>query len=414
MKRLGSIALRGMFLAVIVALGLVIFLTVGGEEGSARTDLSGMNVTALSSAGRSAMYAQVDDPEASGLYRSGDGGRNWQLASRQLGKQVNALAVSPADPRVVYAGTSGGSIALQDNSLYISTDAGRKWSKTPLNLPVDAEGNVPTVLSLAVDHVDAGTLYVGTDGQGIYKLTDKGVTLMALGDEFCGARVDQVVVSPRDSQLLYAVTSTGLFESRDSGESWSQVQTLPEQAVTLAMAPGDSQVLYAGTASMGAYRSVDGGRTWHSIGEGLGLIPGVALSVTSLEVDAQDPFLVYATPSYMLGTSKVHEVPLGVHVSDDGGDSWRELTPAGSTGQVNALLQAPSQEGEILLGTEQGVFWASQDGISEVNAKADKRPVAALGDELAGNAAFGKVSIILLTVMAAAIVNIVKPAKIYH
>ncbi|GAG28314.1 unnamed protein product, partial [marine sediment metagenome] len=242
--------------------------------------------------------------------------------------------------------------------------------------------------------------------QGIYKLTDKGVTLTALGDEFHGARVDQVVVSPQESQQLYAVTSTGLFESGDSGESWNQVQALPEQAVTLAVAPSDSQVLYAGTASMGAYRSVDGGKTWHSIGEGLGLIPGVPLSVTSLEVDVNDPFLVYATPSYMLGTSEVHEVPLGVYVSDNGGDSWRELTPAGSIGQVNALLQAPSQEGEILLGTEQGVFWADQDGISEVRARMDKLPASVPGDALVGNAAFGKVSIILLTVMAAAIVII--------
>jgi len=369
-----------------------------------------MNVTALSPASGSIMYAQVDDLEASGLYRSGDGGRSWQRASRQLGKQVNALAVSPADPRVVYAGTSGGSIPLQDNSLCISTDAGRKWSKTPLNLPADAEGNVPTVLALAVDYSDADTLYVGTDGQGIYKLTDKGVTLMALSDEFHGARVDQVVVSPRDSQQFYAVTSIGLFESTDSGESWNRVQALPEQAVTLAMAPSDSQVLYAGTASMGAYRSVDGGKTWHSIGEGLGLIPGVALSVTSLEVDAKDPFLVYAAPSYMLGTSEVHEVPLGVHVSDNGGDSWRELTSAGSTGRVNSLQQAPSQEGEIFLGTEQGVFWANQDEISEVNTVS----VTVLGDESVGSAAFGKVSVILLTVMAATIVIIVKPAKMCH
>jgi hypothetical protein len=413
MNRSINLALRGVLLAAVVALGMAVLLTVGGDEGSARTDLAGMHVTALSSGGSGVtVYAAVNEPGAAGLYRSSDGGRNWQVASRQLGKHVNALAVASADYRIVYAGTSGGSLALQSTSLYLSKDAGRTWDRTPLGLPANAEGNVPAVLALAADRSDPGTLYVGTDGQGIYKLTDNGVTLTALGDGFNGGRVYQIVTSPGDSRQLYAVTSTGLFESENSGEHWAKVQSLPEQAVALAVAPSDHQVLYAGTTSMGAYRSLDGGNTWRPIGEGLGLIPGVALSVTSLEVDDQDPFLVYATASYLLGTSQVHEVPLGVYVSEDGGDTWRALPSGGSAGRVNAVLKNPGANEGTLLGTDEGVFWADRDGISEVRASTDDLPAAFWGDEFGSGGAFDRVSIILLIVVAVAIVIHVKPVRL--
>jgi len=199
------------------------------------------------------------------------------------------------------------------------------------------------VTSLAVDRTNADVLYVGTDGQGIYRLSDKATTLVALGHEFYGARVDQVVLAPQDAQNLYAITSKGLFESRDAGENWELVRTLPEQAVTLAIAPSDHEVLYVGTASMGAYRSEDGGQTWQAIGEGLGLTPGVALTVRSIEVDEQNPYLIYATPSYILGTGQAHELPLGIYVSSDGGTSWQKLEgDSSNTGRVNTLIQPPN------------------------------------------------------------------------
>jgi len=410
MRSLQTIVIKGLSLVVVVVVGLVVLLAVGGDEGAARTDLSGMDVTALTSASDATIYAQVDDPESRGLYRSTDGGRSWQLISQQLGRNVNALAVDPSDPRVMFAGTARTATSVQDGNLYMSTDGGQNWNKAPLSLPANAEGTVPSVLSIAADTSGADILYVGTDGQGIYKLTDKGTTMTALGDEFYGARVDQVVVTPDDSQELYAVTSKGLFRSNSAGETWKQVATLPEQVVSLAVAPSDSEILYAGTSSMGAYRSEDGGQTWHSIGQGLGLVPGVALAVTSFQVDVQNPLLVYATPSYILGTSEAHALPLGLFVSQNGGNSWRELGPDESTGQVNTLLRASSQTGDVLLGTGQGIFQANQQTIAPITAETGGPLADASG--ASNGVAFSKVLIILATIMAATVVVIANPVKV--
>ena len=411
MNTIKNLALRLISVAVIAGLGTVLFLAVGDREGTASTDLAAMNVIAVSSVSGSTLYAQVDQGDASGVYRSTDGGRNWQIASQRLGRNVNALATNAEDPRIVYAGTSADAVSSVGNNLYISTDSGRNWENTPLALPMTTDARTPAVLSLVVDR--SGAVYVGTDGQGIYKLTDRGTTMMALGDNLHGARVDQVLIGPEDQQQLYAVTSKGLFESTDAGEHWSEITTPPEHVVSLSVAPSDSRTMYAGTASMGAYRSTDGGNTWQSIGDGMGLTPGVPLTVRGLEVDANDASRVYAVPSYLLGTSEVHEAPLGVFVSNDGGDSWHKLSDTGATPHVNSLLPDPKQQGDVLLGTTQGIFSADQESISPAS-ETGSSVGAAQAEDRADSASWDKVLIILATLAAVVVVIVTNPARIWR
>ena len=410
MNTIKNLTLRVISVVLIAALGIVLFLAVGDREGTASTDLTGMNVTAVSSVSGRTLYAQVDDEGASGVYRSTDGGRNWQLASQRLGRNVNVLAASVADPRVVYAGTSADAVSAHGNNLYISTDGGRNWENTPLALPMSTDARIPAVLSLAVD--GSGAVYAGTDGQGVYKLTDRGTTMMALGEALYGARVDQILIGPQNTQQLYAVTSKGLFASADAGENWLRITTLPEHAVSLAVAPSDAQVMYVGTASMGAYRSTDGGNTWQSIGAGMGLLPGVPLTVRGLEVDENDPSLVYAAPSYLLGTSEVHEAPLGVFVSNDGGDSWRKLDDAGTVARVNSLFADPNQQGDVLLGTARGIFSADQEKVSPAS---DYSASTGRAEERPASTSWDKVLIILLTIAAVAVVVVThNPARLWR
>ena len=412
MNSIRNLTLRVISVAVIAALGIVLLLAVGDREGTASTDLSGMNVTTVSPASGRMLYAQVDGGNASGVYRSTDGGRNWQLASQRLGRNVNVLAASAADPRIVYAGTSAGAVSSNGNSLFISTDGGRNWENTPLALPMNTDARAPAVLSLAVDR--SGAVYVGTDGQGVYKLMDRGTTMIALGDALHGARVDQLLFSPDNSERLFAVTSMGLFVSLNEGANWSEITTPPEHVVSLAVAPSDARTMYVGTASMGAFRSTDGGQTWQSIGEGLGLTPGVPLTVRGLEVDAHDPSVVYAVPSYLLGTGEVHEVPLGVFVSNDGGDSWRKLTDAGNAERVNALLPDPNGQADVLLGTAQGVFSADQERVAAASAEGTSGSPAAHAVEQADGTSWDRVLIILLTIAAVAVVIVSNPARIWR
>jgi photosystem II stability/assembly factor-like uncharacterized protein len=181
---------------------------------------------------------------------------------------------------------------------------------------------VPTVTALSVDPNQPGVLYVGTDGQGVYRFDEGRNSYELLGGvSLYNAHVNGLVVGP-DSRV-YALTGEGLFVSE--GQAWQKLETLPELAVSLAIAPGDPQVVYAGGASTGAFRATDGGQTWERVSNGLEMIPGVALRVTALAVDEQDAGHVVLATAYGVGSRLARG---SIYESSDAGLNWTKLAEA--------------------------------------------------------------------------------------
>jgi hypothetical protein len=187
---------------------------------------------------------------------------------------------------------------------------------------------------------------VGTDGHGVYRFAaepgDYGYELVG-GVSLVTAHVNGLVVGP-DSRV-YALTNAGLFVT--DGRTWQPVG-LPEQAViSLAVAPDDPRRLYAGTASTGLYRSTDGGQTWERATHGLDLVPGVALRITALAVDQQNPDQVTAAAAYTVGSQSAI---LGIYTSQDSGYTWRKLAGTAST-----VTQLTANRGVVYAATADGL-----------------------------------------------------------
>jgi len=321
--RVLNIVVRSALFGVILGVGTMAALVTGETPGLALADLSGASVQAVATATQSeVMYAgMVGGLQPTGIYRSDDNGLSWQMISSGPGVAVNALAVHPANDAVVYAGTSGGAAATT-YSLWRSTNGGQTWHSFTLGLPADAYGMLPTVTALAVDPKQPGVLYVGTDGQGVYRF-DEGHNSYELigGVSLYNAHVTGLVVGPDSG--VYALTNDGLFVT--NGYAWQKIQTLPELAVSLAIAPSDPQTLYAGGSSTGAFRATDGGQSWEPISGGLEMIPGAALRVTALTVDEQNPDHVVAATAYGLGSRLARG---GIYESSDAGLNWVKLAEA--------------------------------------------------------------------------------------
>lgn len=321
-KALYLLARIGLFV-VILSAGTMAALVTGETPGLALSDLSGASVQALATTGQDdSLYAAlVGGPQPTGIYHSQDNGRTWQVVSSGPGVAVNALAVHPANDSVLYAGTAGGPAATT-HSLWQSVNGGETWQSFTLGLPTDAYGVIPAVTALAVDPNQPGLLYVGTDGQGVYRFdTGRNSYELIGGASLYNAHVSGLVVGP-DSRV-YALTGDGLFVTQSN--TWQKLESLPELAVSLAVAPNDPQVLYAGGASTGAFRATDGGNTWESISAGLDMIPGTALRVTSLAVDEQDPGHVVVATAYGVGSRLARG---GIYESTDAGLNWTKLAEA--------------------------------------------------------------------------------------
>jgi photosystem II stability/assembly factor-like uncharacterized protein len=143
----------------------------------------------------------VADPRRSGvlyaeslgrLYRSEDDGLSWSLLV--VGLNPLALAISPANPQVLFAGVG--------NGVGRSEDGGRTWRFDTGGLPEDA------VYSLAADPLDPRTVYAAALEHGVFKSTDGGATWISLGPELERLRVTSLVLD-RARKTLYAGTLFG-------------------------------------------------------------------------------------------------------------------------------------------------------------------------------------------------------------
>jgi hypothetical protein len=152
-----------------------------------------------------------------------------------------------------------------------------------------------------------------------------------------------------DDEVLVAATDGGLWSSSDGGLSWSGLEAagLPRGRVIAMTAVGES-TLAAYVWGYGLFGSDDGGASWRE----LGLLPLHPLVVGATGTRApMVPFVIEVDPeeaSHMVAAG-----PGGYLVTHDGGLSWRSLDVNGPTGKLNILFTGAAVEGDTLYATAQ-------------------------------------------------------------
>jgi photosystem II stability/assembly factor-like uncharacterized protein len=157
-------------------------------------------------------------------------------------------------------------------------------------------------------------------GGGVKRLA----SWVALGPGNTGGRTRALVVDPTNPDVMLAGgVGGGVWRTADGGASWLSVtDLLPNQSIsTIAMAPSDPNVVYAGTGEgflyeimirgLGIYRSFDRGLTWEHLRSTIEDVPEGAFEwVNDIVVSPTDPHRVYAATR------------TGVWRSEDAGETW--------------------------------------------------------------------------------------------
>ncbi|HEV2302063.1 MAG TPA: hypothetical protein VGR91_10885 [Stellaceae bacterium] len=249
--------------------------------------------------------------------------------------RVNAIAVNPSNPSVVYIGAA-------DGGVWESTDGGTDW--TPLT-----DGQCSMAMgALAIDPVNTNIVYAGTGEQnfsldsdygcGVLRSADGGQTWTQLGASTFvtpsgGATISRLLIDPTTAGSTTATTllvtaDSGVYRSTDSGASWSNV--LSGTATDAVRNPSAPATVYAalgnifGDPSNGVYKSADGGQTWTQLGGGL---PTSNVGRINLAIAASAPATLYAA---VQDTSNFGDL-LGIWKSINGGTSWTQLSASGAT-----------------------------------------------------------------------------------
>jgi photosystem II stability/assembly factor-like uncharacterized protein len=130
--------------------------------------------------------------------------------------------------------------------------------------------------ALAINPQTPEILYAGTWGGGVFKSTNGGTSWTAMNTGLTTTNVYALAINPQTPDILYAGTDDGVFKSTDGGTSWTQVGmwrtgfTRPF-AYALAINPQTPDTLYAGTnggADGGVFKSTNGGTSWTAVNTG--------------------------------------------------------------------------------------------------------------------------------------------------
>jgi photosystem II stability/assembly factor-like uncharacterized protein len=189
-----------------------------------------------------------------GPIRSTDGGESWHLVLSGLPKPYcQTLVADPHQRGRVILGTEDG--------LYLSTDAAQTWTR------LDSPAAV--VLRLARSPADPRLLLAGTQGRGAWVSRDNGASWAAVDAASAKANLYGAALHPTDaSTLAVAGWGVGVRVSTDGGATWTDRSAgLPvKNVLLLAFDPDAPHRLWASTFEEGSFHSADLGRTWQNGG----------------------------------------------------------------------------------------------------------------------------------------------------
>ncbi len=219
-----------------------------------------------------------------GIYRSDDGGKDWQNLGLKKSEHIGRVVVDPRDSKVVYVAAEGPLWGPGgDRGLYKSVDGGKTW-KAVLTISENTG-----VVDVALDHSNPDIIYAAAyqrrrhvftliDGgpeSAIYKSTDAGASWNKLKSGLPAVDMGRIglAVSPADPNVVYATIEAadkkgGIFRSEDKGATWERRNEFDVGAMYYAQVICDPKnVDRIFVMSVQLRESLDGGKTIHKVRE---------------------------------------------------------------------------------------------------------------------------------------------------
>jgi len=412
--------------------------------------------TALSNSKR--MYAIVSASNNGGIYRSDDAGESWTLVDTNRRLWGRDIQVHPTNENVVY---------IANVASYRSDDAGKTWTsikgapggddyqrlwinplQPKIRLFAADQGAVITVnggktWSTWYNQPTSQLYHVSTDNQFPYWVYGGQQESGAIGvasrsnggqisfREFMGVGADEyayVAPDPKDANIIYggrvirfnkktgqsqfvgpevlrsrkfrylrtmpllfhpADNSMLLFgtnvvwKTHDGGENWVQIsqdltrkqpevpasvgdykneslKTMPQRAIVYAIGPSplDKNIIWAGTDDGLIHVTTDGGKSWKDV---------TPKAITSWDKISQIDASHFNKGTAYIAVNAIRKDDMKPHIykTHDFGKTWTEVVSGmNPSGPVNTVREDHTQKGLLFAGTEREVYFSANDGAS--------------------------------------------------
>ena len=259
----------------------------------------------------------------------------WRsIGPANMGGRIADVEGVPGDANTVYVASASG-------GLWKTTNGGVSWK------PIfEREGTI-SIGDIALAPSNPEVVWVGTGesnvrnsvsfGDGVYKSTDGGKTWQHMGLKE-SERISAIAIHPQNPDIVYIGAlghafgpndERGVFMTTDGGKTWTKTLYIDNQhgVADLDIDATNPNILYAGMWSFerkpwthrsgsekgGVYKSIDGGRTWNKLTNGLPKLMGRI----GVRVAPSNTNVVYVIVEAKDGT---------LYRSDDRGETFRNVS----------------------------------------------------------------------------------------
>ncbi len=350
-----------------------------------------------------------------GLFKSTDGGKNWEHKGLPESHHIGRIILHPTDPNTLWVAVLGHLYSPnKERGIYKTTDGGTTWEQV---LFVNENAGA---IDLLIDPTDPNTLYASTwhrerrswnfvesgIGSGIYKSTDGGNNWSKMSGAKSGfpdgagaGRIGLAITQKNNQTFLYAIIDNYFRRPEDKQKEKSEALTkndfremssktlleiedkelddflrangFPKKytakkvkkmvkkekitPLTLVEYLEDANSLLFDTPVIGAevYSSADGGKTWQR---------------------THGDFLddVYYSYGYYFGQvrvaptnpDKIYIYGVPILMSEDGGKTFKKIGGPNVHVDHHALWVDPKRDGHLILGNDGGIHVSYDDGTS--------------------------------------------------
>ncbi len=208
---------------------------------------------------------------SSGIWKTTDGGDNWVELTNGLPDELDkgriGLTISESNPDVLYAMYD---MPSQTMYAYKTADGGESWQRVDNNYLHGMGSSFAWYFGqIRVDPTDENRVY--TLGQIMYRTTNSGSNWSEIGSN---VHVDHhAMFFDQESGIVYLGNDGGLYRSSNNGNSWTKINNLPlTQFYGFDISNTDPDFMMGGTQDNNSIRTI-GGNTlvWQAVLGGDGM-----------------------------------------------------------------------------------------------------------------------------------------------
>ncbi|MDA8962465.1 glycosyl hydrolase, partial [Congregibacter sp.] len=165
------------------------------------------------------------------------------------------------------------------------------------------------IADIEVDPQNPATWYIAVGSGGVWKTNNAGITWSAIFDEQKSYSIGEITIDSQNPNTVWVGTGEnvsgrhvgwgdGVYRSLDGGKSWASMGLEKSEHIgRILVDPRDSNhilvaaegPLWSSGGERGVFRSTDGGKTWNAV-----LTVDDKTGATDLEFHPSDPSIVYA------------------------------------------------------------------------------------------------------------------------